>query len=69
MPTHPNATTPRQFRIDDTTLAELDYLQSRLGLTSRADVIRHLSRRAAIAEGFEPEKKVEKKDRKKGEKG
>ena len=43
-------TTPRQFRLADATLAELDYLQERLGLTSRADVIRHLSRRAALEE-------------------
>lgn len=46
----PGGTTPRQFRLTEETLAELDYLMTRLGLTSRADVIRHLSRRATLDE-------------------
>ena len=45
-----NNTTPRQFRLGDDTLAEMDYLADRLGLTGRAEVIRHLCRRAVQTE-------------------
>lgn len=49
---HPNATKARQFRLGENTLSEIDYLMARLGLSSRADIIRHLVRRAAIEEGY-----------------
>ncbi len=64
--THPNATKARQFRLGEDTLAELDFLAERLGLSSRANVIRHLARRAAQAEGLPPQpgKKIEKKTHK-----
>lgn len=42
--------TPRQFRLTDQTLAELDYLQDRLGLTNRTDVIRSVVRRIYLEE-------------------
>lgn len=42
--------TPRQFRLNEETLAELDYLQGRYGLTGRSDVIRFLARRASQEE-------------------
>lgn len=45
-----HSTPPRQFRLSDDTLAELDYLQERYGLTSRTEVIRFLARRATIDE-------------------
>jgi hypothetical protein len=48
-----NWTPPRQFRLSDGTLAELDFLMTRFGLTSRSEVIRHLARKAALAEGYE----------------
>lgn len=43
-------TTPRQFRLGEETLAEMDYLMGRLALRSRADVIRFLVRRATQEE-------------------
>lgn len=50
MPRTPNETVPRQFRLTESTIAELDAIASHLeletGIThSRADVIRWLARR------------------------
>lgn len=57
--TKPGRTAPRQFRLEQATLDEMDFLKSRLGLASRSAVIRQLVRKAAIVEGFE-EKAVQK---------
>lgn len=45
-----NWTTPRQFRLSEETLAQLDWLMERLALSSRAAVIRYLAQRAVVAE-------------------
>lgn len=41
---------PKQFRLSEETLADLDYLMDRFGLTTRSDVIRFLARRGALDE-------------------
>ena len=51
------ATKPSQFRLGPGTLAEIDWLADRFGLASRADVLRHLVRKAALAEGYEQAEK------------
>lgn len=42
-----SATPPRQFRLPDETLADMDYLIVELALRSRADVIRFAVRKLA----------------------
>jgi hypothetical protein len=46
----PGGAKPRQFRLSEATLSELDYLKERYALASRAAVIRFLCRRAVIEE-------------------
>jgi metal-responsive CopG/Arc/MetJ family transcriptional regulator len=43
-------TKPRQFRLADETLATIDALAAKLGLSGRAEVIRHAVARLASAE-------------------
>lgn len=52
-------TTPRQFRLSEETLSEMDWLAKRFSLRSRADVIRFLVRQAALANGFDITKESE----------
>jgi metal-responsive CopG/Arc/MetJ family transcriptional regulator len=43
-------TPPRQFRLSDETIATIDALAAKLGLSGRAEVIRHAITRLAAAE-------------------
>lgn len=59
-------TIPRQFRLDTDTLALIDQLRSRLGLSSRAEVLRHAVARLAQIELPAPSRETgQKKNQKK----